>query len=77
MVRTDGAVCYGFKRMDHRPTHMSNGYVTYGVPVLGVIAGLAILLYSEYTHSSEMITYSGGLVIVLAVGLLTAAIAQD
>lgn len=56
---------------------MSNGYVTYGIPVLGVVAGLAVLLYSEYTHSPAMVTYSGGVVVLLAVGLMTAAIARE
>lgn len=56
---------------------MSDGLVNYGLPVLGVVVGLAVLLYSEYANVGELVTYGGGAVVVLAVGLMTAAIARE
>lgn len=56
---------------------MSDGLVNYGLPVLGVVVGLAVLLYSEYTHAGDVFTYGGGAVVVLAVGVMTAAVARE
>lgn len=56
---------------------MSNDFVNYGLPLLGVTVGLAVLLYGEYAHMGDTVVFGAGAVVVLAVGLMTAAIAQS
>lgn len=43
--------------------------------VLGVFAGLAILLYGEQFHQ-ELLVYAGGVIVLLAVAVETVVIAR-
>ena len=47
----------------------------HGLSVLGVIVGMAILLYGEQFHVDPMV-YGGGVIVILAVAVETVVIAQ-
>ncbi|WP_254545929.1 hypothetical protein [Halomarina pelagica] len=47
----------------------------HGAVVVGVIAGLLTLLYAEAAHLGDAFVVGGGVLVVLSVGVLAAAIA--
>jgi len=49
---------------------------TFGLVIVGVIVGMAILLGGEATHSPEIVAYSGGAIVLASVGLMTLVIAR-
>lgn len=55
---------------------MEQGASFVAVVVLGVVAGLLVLLYGEATGGTEVFVVGGGVVALVFVGLLTAQIAR-
>lgn len=58
---------------------MVNESVTFGMSGLGVIVGLAIMLYGVYLESGMELTTPvivGGVIVLAAFGLLTAGVAR-
>ncbi|WP_224332784.1 hypothetical protein [Haloprofundus halobius] len=48
----------------------------YAVSVLGVVVGLAILLVGEALGAADAVVVGGGVVVLVGVGVLTAAVAM-
>lgn len=58
---------------------MVNESVTFGMSGLGVIVGLAIMLYGVYLESGmelNPLVLAGGVIVLAAFGLLTAGVAR-
>lgn len=55
---------------------MSDNPLAFTVSVLGVVLGLALLLYAEAMGMSRTYVVAGGAVVIVAVGVLTVAIAR-
>ena len=53
---------------------MASESTVFGLSVLGVVVGLAILLFGAYTAGNTVVA-AGGLVVLAAIGLMTAYIA--
>ena len=53
---------------------MASESSVFGVSLAAVVVGLAILLYGA-EHTANQITFSGGLVVLVGVGLMTAYLA--
>jgi hypothetical protein len=54
---------------------MSDRSYLHGLSVIGVLIGIAILLYGEQFHIDAMV-YGGGVIVILAVAVETVVIAQ-
>jgi len=54
---------------------MSDRSYLHGLAVLGVLVGMAILLYGEQFHIDPMV-YGGGVIVIVAVAVETVVIAQ-
>lgn len=48
----------------------------FSLPVVGVVVGLAILLIAEEFHLGDALVYGGGVIVLIAVGAMTLAIAR-
>ncbi|MFB6298717.1 MAG: hypothetical protein ABEH65_00475 [Halobacteriales archaeon] len=55
---------------------MDRDALIFGTMVLGVIVGVAALLYGEYAHGLDALVPIGGVIALVAVGGLAAAIAK-
>lgn len=53
---------------------MASESAVFGLSVLAVVVGLAILLYGA-EHTANLVTFSGGAVVLAGVALMTAYIA--
>lgn len=51
--------------------------LAYGVPVVGIVIGLAGLLAAEAFHGVEYLLWVGGFVALVSVGLLTIMIGRE
>jgi len=49
---------------------------SFSLPIVGVVVGLAILLVAEEFHLGDALVYGGGVVVLVAVGAMTVAIAR-
>ncbi|MGM0592366.1 MAG: hypothetical protein ACQETI_12215 [Halobacteriota archaeon] len=55
---------------------MARGAPTYGFSLILVVVGLIVLLVGEAIHGGEMLVIGGGVVVLVGVGVITAAIAS-
>ncbi|WP_224447771.1 hypothetical protein [Haloprofundus salilacus] len=56
--------------------NLSESPLPYAVSMLGVVVGLAILLVGEALGAVDALVVGGGVVTLVAVGILTAAVAM-